>query len=147
MKKTEELLANLALKYKFLDANLEDKYENFKENLNKNVEEILSSQNYFAFRMDLEKAFKEKDNSKLEDKIKEAFKSFDFKNLLENFELNKDFVDFVNSKLKVYESTQELKLKTLTSFDGADKIEQSQRILEQNLQNLDLLNALERELL
>lgn len=147
LKKTEELLANLALKYKFLDANLEDKYENFKENLNQNVEEILSSQNYFAFRMDLEKAFKEKDNSKLEDKIKEAFKSFDFKNLLENFELNKDFVDFVNSKLKAYESTQELKLKTLTSFDGADKIEQSQRILEQNLQNLDLLNVLERELL
>lgn len=97
--------------------------------------------------MDLEKAFKEKDNSKLEDKIKEAFKSFDFKNLLENFELNKDFVQFINSKLKAYESTQELKLKTLTSFDGADKIEQSQRILEQNLQNLDLLNALERELL
>ena len=153
LKRIEDLKATLSVKYEFLQEDFESGFEEFKEQISKNIENIFSSEKFSLLRLQITQLVQKKFDFSLETQlnevIHEGFKSFEMAKFLKELKINQNFFDFLNYKLTHYENSQNEKLQNLENLMKnlkADNTDLSQSY-EQNLEKISQLTELKTELL
>lgn len=153
-KKFELLKENLALKYEFLQENLENDLENFKERLSENLRLFFDDERYELLKLELGAILESKNELEfLRAKIKELmdayFQHFDLNELANKLDINKDFMSFLQAKLKRYEELQKARISDLKKMlsKGANEGINAKELLEKNLEKINTLRSLQGALL
>ncbi|TKX31345.1 dynamin family protein [Campylobacter estrildidarum] len=148
IKKIEEIKENLALKYDFLRENFNDGFENFKDKISKNIENIFSSEKFVLLKLQIKNIVSQKANLfdleiKLDESISGVFQSFNIKAILEQLDINGTFFVFLNEKLRNYENIQKEKLNNLKSLMSKIK-DKNANILNSYKSNLEKISRLQQ---
>ncbi len=153
LKRIEDLKSTLSVKYTFLQEDFESGFEEFKDKISKNIENIFSSEKFALLKLEItalcQKKFDFSLESKLDEAINKGFESFEMSKFLKELEINQSFFDFLNSKLSHYENAQNEKLQALEKL--MENLKESKAGLTQsyaeNLEKISKLSGLKTELL
>ncbi|MDX2331087.1 dynamin family protein [Campylobacter hepaticus] len=140
IKKIEEIKNGLILKYTFLKDDLKDDFENFKDEVSKNIENIFKDEQFTLLKLKIEKLSNlNLDLYDLETRLNalifDTFKEFKIEEILNSLDINGTFFNFLNDKLKHYEYIQKSKF---------ENIEQFLKVLEN--ENIDIVNSFKQNL-
>lgn len=154
MKKIEELKLHLSLKYDFLKENFNDDFENFKDKISKDIENIFNDEKIIFLKLEIENIINQNINLfdleiKLTQTINAIFKNFNLENILQSLDINGAFFHFLDKKLQNYEEIQKEKLKNIEDLMGKinDKNTNILTSFENNLENIAKLQQLKMDLL
>lgn len=153
LKRIEDLKTALSVKYEFLQDNFESGFEEFKNQISKNIENIFSGERFSLLRMQIsqlaQKRFDFNLETQLDEVIHKGFKSFEMGKFLKELNINQSFFDFLNQKLLHYENSQNEKLQNLENLMGnlKDKSVDLSQSYEQNLEKIARLTQLKTGLL
>lgn len=154
MKKIEELKLHLSLKYDFLKENFNDDFENFKDKISKDIENIFNDEKIIFLKLEIENIINQNINLfdleiKLTQTINAIFKNFNLENILQSLDINGAFFHFLDKKLQNYEEIQKEKLKNIEDLIGKinDKNTNILTSFENNLENIAKLQQLKMDLL
>ncbi|ECH7264952.1 ATP-binding protein, partial [Campylobacter upsaliensis] len=156
LKKIDDIKKNLSLKYDFLQAEFDSGFEDFKEGISRAIEDIFATDQFAFLKLELGQMIQEKSDiftmeKKLDELIMKAFMGFELDKILENLDINGNFLNFLNEKLAYFEKNVKEKLRNLTNllqnlekehFDFAQNYEANlEKIAELKELQKDLLNA------
>ncbi|WP_373447844.1 dynamin family protein [Campylobacter bilis] len=154
IKKIEELKNTLTLKYNFLKDDFDNGFEDFKDGISKNIDNIFKHEKFTLLKLKIEKLSNLKLDlyeleTRLDSVIFDAFKEFKMGEILNSLDINGTFFKFLNEKLKHYESIQKAKLQNLEKILGSLKDESLDiaHSFEDNLAKIEKLKELEMGLL
>ncbi|EDP6887308.1 ATP-binding protein, partial [Campylobacter upsaliensis] len=156
LKKIDDIKKNLSLKYDFLQAEFDSGFEDFKEGISRAIEDIFATDQFAFLKLELGQMIQEKSDiftmeKKLDELIMKAFMGFELDKILENLDINGNFLNFLNEKLAYFEKNVKEKLRNLTNllqnlekehFDFTQNYEANlEKIAELKELQKDLLNA------
>ncbi|HEC1581040.1 TPA: dynamin family protein, partial [Campylobacter upsaliensis] len=156
LKKIDDIKKNLSLKYDFLQAEFDSGFEDFKEGISRVIEDIFATDQFAFLKLELGQMIQEKSDiftmeKKLDELIMKAFMGFELDKILENLDINGNFLNFLNEKLAYFEKNVKEKLRNLTNllqnlekehFDFTQNYEANlEKIAELKELQKDLLNA------